>query len=373
MANGVHVEKVTATSSGLDESQGAIRAMLSKDKTAYRITANDYSQHWDDKGVSHETDEVRRARADAYAELTGQYYDISTDVYEHAWGESFHFCRFARGESFAQAIARHEHYLAACIGIRRNMQVLDVGCGVGGPAREMVTFTGCRVTGLNISEYQLKHARAYGERNGLSHRLDFVQGDFMKMPFPDASFDAVYSVEATVHAPSLRRVYSEIHRVLKPGGRFGIYEWVMTDAFDNENIDHRRIRLAIEKGYGIAAMVKMSDALAALQESGLELESEYDLAVNEGNLDVAPWYWPMGGDMRHAQTVWDVLSLLKKNRYGAMVTARLLGLLETVGIAPAGIKRTVDSMGEGADALVTGGKQGLFTPMYLMVGRKPYV
>ena len=191
------------------------------------------------------------------------------------------------------------------------------------------------------------------------------------MPFPDASFDAVYSIEATVHAPSLQGVYSEIRRVLKPGGRFGIYEWVMTDAFDNENMDHRLIRREIEQGYGIATMVKMSDALAAMQEAGLELDVQRDLAVNEEKLDVAPWYWPMGSDMRHIQTIWDILSLLKKNRFGAMVTAGLLGLLEAVGIVSAGTKKTAESMGKGADALVTGGKQGLFTPMYMMVGRRP--
>ncbi|KUI68646.1 Sterol 24-C-methyltransferase erg-4 [Cytospora mali] len=370
-----------ATSSAFDkilhrgyfESQGALRAILRKDKASHRVAVGEYFQHWDGKDAEHETDVDRRARAQDYAGLSRQYYNLTTDIFEHAWGESFHFCRFAHGESFSQAIARHEHYLAASIGIRSDMRVLDVGCGVGGPAREMVKFTGCHVTGLNISEYQLEHARTYGERDGLSHRLDFVKGDFMSMPFPDASFDAVYAIEATVHAPSHQGVYNEIRRVLKPGGRFGLYEWVMTDDYDNENIDHRRIRLDIEQGYGIATMGKMSDVLVAMDACGLELEVHRDLAVNEDKLDVAPWYWPMGTDMKHAQTVWDVLSLLKKNRWGAILTAGFLGLLEAVGIAPAGTKKTADSMGKGADALVAGGMQGLFTPMFLLVGKRPDV
>ena len=49
------------------------------------------------------------------------------------------------------------------------------------------------------------------------------------MSFPDNSFDAVYAIEATVHAPKLEGVYGEIFRVLKPGGVFGVYEWLMTD------------------------------------------------------------------------------------------------------------------------------------------------
>lgn len=191
------------------------------------------------------------------------------------------------------------------------------------------------------------------------------------MPFPDASFDAVYAVEATVHASSLQGVYGEICRVLKPGGRFGLYEWVMTDKFDDQDIDHRRIRLQIEQGYGIAAMVKSSDAIAAVNASGLELEIHRDLALNDDKLDVAPWYWPMGNDLTHTQTIWDSISLLKKNRLGAIATAYILGLLELVGLAPVGLKKTADVMGKGADALVAGGMQGLFTPMYLLIGRRP--
>lgn len=59
------------------------------------------------------------------------------------------------------------------------MKVLDVGCGVGGPAREIVKFTGAHVTGLNINEYQVSRASIYAEKEGLSDKLNFVQGDFM--------------------------------------------------------------------------------------------------------------------------------------------------------------------------------------------------
>ena len=51
------------------------------------------------------------------------------------------------------------------------------------------------------------------------------------MDFPENSFDAVYAIEATVHAPSLEGVYSQIFRVLKPGGTFGLYEWVVSHCF----------------------------------------------------------------------------------------------------------------------------------------------
>lgn len=66
------------------------------------------------------------------------------------------------------------------------------------------------------------------------------------MSFPEASFDAVYAIEATVHAPSLEGVYSQIFKVLKPGGTFGVYEWCLTDNYDPKNQEHRKICRGIE-------------------------------------------------------------------------------------------------------------------------------
>ncbi|KAL7961012.1 delta(24)-sterol C-methyltransferase [Trichoderma compactum] len=352
-------------------SQGGLRAMINKDNEAHKAAVVEYFQHWDDKKAEDETEAVRQSRVIDYASLTRQYYNLATDLYEYGWGEAFHFCRFAYGETFKSAVNRHEHYLASSIGIKPGMRVLDVGCGVGGPAREIVKFTGCHVTGLNINSYQISRAKQYAVKEGLTHKLDFVQGDFMNLPFPDDSFDAVYVIEATVHAPSLESAYREIFRVLKPGGVFGVYEWFMTDAYNNDDLTHRQIRLDIEQGDGIAQMLKVEDGLAAIQAAGFTLETHYDLAEDDGNdTSVAPWYWPLGTDLRYAQTLLDVLTVLRMNRFGREVSHAFISLLELLQIAPAGTRKTAQSLGKAADALVEGGKKKLFTPMYLMVGRK---
>ncbi|KAH6895922.1 S-adenosyl-L-methionine-dependent methyltransferase [Thelonectria olida] len=351
------------------DSQGGMRAMMNKDNAAHAAAVNEYFQYWDDKKAEDEVEAIRQERTDNYASLTRQYYNLATDLYEYGWSQCFHFCRFAYGETFHRAIARHEHYLAHNIGIKPGMKVLDVGCGVGGPAREIVKFTGAHVTGLNINEYQVGRATNYARQEGLSHKLKFVQGDFMNIPYPDNSFDAVYAIEATVHAPSLKGVYSEILRVLKPGGVFGVYEWLMTDEYDNENLEHRRIRLDIEQGDGIAQMFSISHGLAAMKDAGFELQVHEDLAATDEG--PAPWYWPLDSDMSYAQTLGDVLTVLRMNKWGRLVMHNVIGVLETVRLAPAGTRKTADSLGKAADALVEGGKQKLFTPMYLMVGRKP--
>ena len=110
--------------------------------------------------------------------LTRHYYNLATDLYEYGWGTSFHFCRFAYGEPFYQAIARHEHYLAHMMGLRENMRVLDVGCGVGGPAREIAKFSGAKITGLNNNDYQIERATHYAKKEGLSNQLNFTKGDY---------------------------------------------------------------------------------------------------------------------------------------------------------------------------------------------------
>lgn len=65
------------------------------------------------------------------------------------------------------------------VGLKEGMHVLDVGCGVGGPAREIATFSGCSVVGLNNNNYQITRAKAYTEKAGLADRVSFAQGDFM--------------------------------------------------------------------------------------------------------------------------------------------------------------------------------------------------
>lgn len=264
------------------------------------------------------------------------------------------------------------------MGITKDMKVLDVGCGVGGPARQIAKFTGCRhITGVNLNEYQVARATRYAELSNQQHQLRFVQADFMEMPFDEGSFDAVYAIEATVHAPTLEGVYRQIYRVLKPGGVFGVYEWVMTDRYDDSDLRHRSIRLDIEQGDGIANMMTARDALDAVRAAGFELVEHEDLAESSSSVGGAaattiPWYWPLdGSSWRCAQTLGDLFSTFRMTPAGRTVSHAFIWALETLRLAPPGTRKTADSLAKAADALVQGGKEGLFTPMFLMVARKP--
>ncbi|KAI9830428.1 MAG: Delta(24)-sterol C-methyltransferase [Sarea resinae] len=356
------------------EERNAFMAMLKKDPKAQKAAVDEYFKHWDNKSAADETEADREARRAEYATLTRHYYNLATDLYENGWSQSFHFCRFGPREPFLQALARHEHYLAHVMGMREGMKVLDVGCGVGGPAREIAKFTGANIVGLNNNDYQIERATAYAAKDGLSNQVSFTKEAqylhilLQQMSFPDESFDAVYAIEATVHAPSLEGVYSQIYRVLKPGGVFGVYEWLMTDKYDNSNPKHREIRLGIEQGNGISNMVKISEGVAAMKAAGFELEIDEDLAERP---DASPWYYPIAGDFKYMGSIWDLFTVLRMTKIGRSTVHKLVGGLETVGIAPRGTQKTADNLAWAADCLVAGAKDGLFTPMYLMVGRKP--
>lgn len=188
------------------------------------------------------------------------------------------------------------------------------------------------------------------------------------MQFPDNSFDQVYAIEATCHAPTLEGIYREIYRVLKPGGTFGVYEWLMTQRYDNENPHHREIRLGIEQGDAISNMEKIEVALKAIKAAGFELELHEDLADRP---DKQPWYWPLSGDFKMMGSIYDFFTILRLTKIGRASVHRFVGILETLGVAPRGTQKTADSLALAADNLVAGGREKLFTPMYLMVGRKP--
>ncbi|KAF8714552.1 putativecycloartenol-C-24-methyltransferase 1, partial [Rhizoctonia solani] len=353
-----------------------------------------YTAFWG-KDAAHDGEEHKANRVENYQDVINGYYDGATELYEYGWAQSFHFSRFYRGEAFAQSLARHEHYLASMMKLRPGMRVLDVGCGVGGPAREIAIFSSAHVVGVNNNDFQLGRAQRYTHKAGLSSQVEFVKGDFMSLSeqFGEDTFDAgeeqswlahyyhtlpnfyshpVYAIEATVHAPSWEGVYGEILKVLKPGGIFGVYEWCMTDAWDPSNIAHKEIVHGIEVGNGIPEMRTIKQALQALKTSGFEILHEEDLAARP---DEIPWYYPLEGDIRKAQTAWDYLTVWRMSWSGKLITQTAVKCLEAAGLVPKGTFSVSEALKIASVALVRGGQEKaisqLFTPMYLAISRKP--
>ncbi|KAL6125023.1 hypothetical protein ACLB2K_077531 [Fragaria x ananassa] len=303
------------------------------------------------------------ARKSNYTDMVNKYYDLVTSFYEYGWGESFHFAPRWKGESLRESIKRHEHFLALQLGLKPGQKVLDVGCGIGGPLREIARFSSTSITGLNNNEYQISRGKELNRIAGVDKTCDFIKADFMKIPFPENTFDAVYAIEATCHAPDAYGCYQEIYRVLKPGQCFAAYEWCMTDSFDPNNAEHQKIKAEIEIGDGLPDIRLTGKCLEALKEAGFEIIWEKDLAkdVKESPL---PWYLPL--DKSRIS-----LSSFRLTAVGRFFTKNMVKALEYVGLAPQGSQRVQDFLEKAAEGLVEGGKKEIFTPMYFFVARKP--
>lgn len=303
-------------------------------------------------------------RLDSYKELVNSYYDLATVFYEWGWGSSFHFAYKYPFETFGESIRRHEYTLAAqlnnCYGPGKS--VLDVGCGICGPARAISKFLQCSVTGITLNPYQVQRGNELNEKDKLYSNVTSVQGDFMELPFDPESFDGAYAIEATCHAPDRVKCYNQVFKALKPGSVFCCYEWCMTDKYDSSNPEHQRLKKDIEEGNGLPDIISTKECLEAMKKAGFEMVSESDLAEVPG---VSPWMTPL-------MPSWNPFSQrFQFNPVGAVLTNVSIFLLELLRLAPSGTVKTQKILQAGGFALRDAGNEGIFTTMYLMVGRKP--
>jgi sarcosine/dimethylglycine N-methyltransferase len=117
--------------------------------------------------------------------------------------------------------------LSKLAAITADMSVLDVGSGVGGPARIVAATYGCRVTGVDLSEPFVDAARYLTERTRQSGQVSFETASALDLPFDDGRFDVVLLQNVAMNISNRARLYREIRRVLRPGGRFVTFDVVL--------------------------------------------------------------------------------------------------------------------------------------------------
>src|SRR5687768_2728044 len=113
--------------------------------------------------------------------------------------------------------------VAELAGFQPGMDVLDVGAGIGGPARTLAAEYGCRVHGIDLVEEYVEAAKELTKRVGMDDRVQFSVADALRIPFPDSRFDATFMEHVSMNIADKPALFSEIRRVLKPRGIFADY------------------------------------------------------------------------------------------------------------------------------------------------------
>jgi len=306
-----------------------------------------------------QSSEQSQERKQNYEKLVNSFYNLVTEFYEFGWGQSFHFAPRHKRESFEASIARQEMYLALRLHLQEGMKVADLGSGIGGPMRTIARFSKAHVTGINNNAFQIERTLKLNAEQSLQSLTACIKGDFMKVPVPDATFDAAYQLEAFCHAPDKKGVYAETFRILKPGARYAGYQWCITPKYDPNNAEHKRIKFGIEKGNGVHILEDFQTEIDAIKAAGFKVLAAYD-KTSEGDV---PWYdslsgrWTLGG-FKHTPT-------------GRWLTNWMVWGLEKAWVAPAGSLKVHTMLCKTADDLVKGGELDIFTPMFVIIAEKP--
>jgi len=310
---------------------------------------DNYTQYWSFFRRPKET-AASAASAEKVPAFVDTFYNLVTDIYEWGWGQSFHFSPSLPGRSHREETRIHEERVVDLIKATPDHRILDVGCGVGGPMRAIAAHSGSHVVGITINEYQVARARTHNHKAGLDSRCEVVCGNFLQMPFESASFDGAYSIEATCHAPKLDEVYAEVFRVLKPGGLYVSYEWVTTPLYRADDPMHVETIQGIERGDALPGLRAEEDIASIAKSVGFEVMEEKDLALPPAG----PWW-----------------TRLKMGRIAYWRNHIVVCALTALRIAPKGVVEVHEMLYETARHLANGGETGIFTPMHMILCRKP--
>lgn len=230
---------------------------------------------------------ARRAR---YRQMVAGFYTAVTDAFEAEWGDSQHCGLFATPETpVGEAAAVLERLIATRAGISAGMRVLDVGSGLGGPARHIARVSGARITGVDLTTARVRLATARMTDPADTARVSFLPADATALPFRDHAFDVVYTFEMAAHLPDKAAFFRERARVLRPGGVFAGTDWFYTEGLDTALI--ARYIEPICRLVSIPALTSVGELRATLATAGFHVTEAGDLAAHG---DVTPNFTLVG-------------------------------------------------------------------------------
>jgi len=243
-----------------------------------------------------------------------------------------------------------EKKLSQDLGIRPGDKVLDIGCGRGRVANHIASITGATVTGLNIDPDQLESARRFTLGRSMGNQCHFKLGDLndLPLPFEDSSLDAVYHIQAFSLAKDLKKLFGDLFRTLKPGGKFGCLDWVRLSSYDSNNAHHADLMKRIKPLIGAIGTPSAEEYASLLKQAG------FNVLVNE-NASIDGLQAPL---------------IENADKFFTRVTL-LLKLLVRCKILPKHFKALFDRLTQDGEAFVEADRLRLITTSHYIVAQKP--
>jgi cyclopropane fatty-acyl-phospholipid synthase-like methyltransferase len=188
-----------------------------------------------------------------------RHYDQVTEAWrEWVMGEELHFGLFESGrEPLVEATRALTEHLAAALEPKADLEVLDVGCGIGTPAFHLATAHGCRVLGISTSAVGIASAEARASERGLGDRVRFLLRDATNSGLPEQSFDRIFALESAHLMSDKRALLRDCFRVLRPGGKLALCDVAMVGSEGAEIAQYAML------GHSTQVAGRMRDAVHA--------------------------------------------------------------------------------------------------------------
>ena len=226
-------------------------------------------------------------------EKVQEFYDFVSPFFQSFWGEHLHHGYWIHGDETRQmAQMQLVEHLAKTAKIRPGLQILDIGCGIGGSSIYLAKHYQATATGITISPIQVEMATQAAAEGGVNAKFRLMDAEAMKF---DRLFDLVWSVESVSHYQEIPKFFTAVAKLLQPNGTLALIDW-----FKKENLDEKQYKkeiLPIEKGM-LVELGTIQDYQKMMRASGLEI---FTSEVMNKNCEKT---WKLGADIIKNKMLW---------------------------------------------------------------------
>jgi sterol 24-C-methyltransferase len=178
--------------------------------------------------------------------------------------------------------ALYEQKMCKDLNVKPGAKILDIGCGRGRVAQHVASLTKGNVLGVNIDPDQLESARRFAMSKGSANRCDFQAVDLndLPLPFKDNSFDAIYQIQVFSLAKNFDKLWQELYRIVKPGGRIVCLDWLKLSKYNPNNPHHANLMQRIKPLIGAIGTLSAEEYAESMKKAGFKVITNENASIN---------------------------------------------------------------------------------------------